>query len=176
MNTKHDDGRETTRNGDATEVWSLIKDIRFAMVTHVHGADELRSQPMTTANTEFGDDHMLYFFLPLDSELAMHVGRESGMPMNLAYANTKDDSYVSINGTARLVNDADLKKKLFGTFTKAWFPKGVEDPNLGLLGVHANGAQYWKVSESQPMQVVKMLTAAVTGNPPRMGETGSVDL
>ena len=54
---------------------------------------------------------------------------------------------------------------------KAWFPGGVTDPNLALVEVLITHAEYWDVKESKMVQVAKMLTAAVTGNPPeKMGE------
>lgn len=45
------------------------------------------------------------------------------------------------------------------------------DPNLGLLTVHIDNAEFWDVDDSKMVQIFKMMKAAVTGEPPKnMGE------
>ena len=59
--------------------------------------------------------------------------------------------------------------------TEAWFPKGVDDPDLALVQVRITHADYWDVKTNKLMQLFKMAKAAVTGNPPDdMGEHGKV--
>jgi hypothetical protein len=60
---------------------------------------------------------------------------------------------------------------------KAWFPQGVNDPNLGLLAVHIVDAEYWDVTDSKMVQLLKMATSAVTGKPPtHMAEHKKLDV
>jgi general stress protein 26 len=53
---------------------------------------------------------------------------------------------------------------------KAWFPGGPDDPNLQLLQVEVERAEYWDVKANKLVQLIKMGAAAATGKPPRMGE------
>ena len=69
--------------------------------------------------------------------------------MNVAYANVDDDDYVSVSGRASISSDETLKKKLFNTIAKAWFPGGVDDPNLALLAVHIEEAEFWRAPRLQ---------------------------
>ena len=91
--------------------------------------------------------------------------------MNVAYADTGADSYVSISGTARIVNDLAKKEQLWSPLAKAWFPGGPTDEDLALLEVRIVHAEYWDVGDSKMVQLAKMAKAAVTGERPRnLGE------
>ncbi|MDM0012690.1 pyridoxamine 5'-phosphate oxidase family protein [Variovorax sp. J22P168] len=157
------------------KLWDLIKDTRFGMLTHRHGDGQLHSHPLTTQNKSFDEGATLYFFIPKDGEIARHVATDSSV--NVAYADTDADSYVSVSGQAGLIEDAALKESLFTTMAKSWFPKGAGDPNLGLLGVRILEAEYWDVDDSKMVQLYKMAKAAITGKPPTdMGEHRKVDV
>jgi general stress protein 26 len=159
---------------DPAQLWELIKDTRYAMLTHRHADDGLlHSHPLTTQNKDLEGDTTLYFFIPKDGVIAQHLPHDD--TVNLAYANVDDDTYVSVAGRARLVEDQALKDKLFTTMAKAWFPQGAQDPNLGLLAVDIHSADFWNVKSSKVTQLIKMAAAAVTGKPPRdIGEHGRV--
>ena len=91
--------------------------------------------------------------------------------VNVAYANTSKDAYVSVSGRAAVVEDDARKKQMWSKFAEAWFPGGPEDPDLALVRVQIEAAEYWNVRESKVTQLIKMARAAVTGNPPTdMGE------
>jgi general stress protein 26 len=91
--------------------------------------------------------------------------------VNIAYANTDDDSYVSVSGHAALLEDQAKKEALFNKMAQAWFPNGPTDPNLGLLAVTVLDAEYWDVDDSKMVQLYKMAKAAITGEPPKnLGE------
>ena len=95
--------------------------------------------------------------------------------VNVAYADTGRDAYVSVSGTARVVEDDAKKQELFNTIAKAWFPGGANDPDLALVAVVIAHADYWDVKTNKAVQLFKMAKAAITGTPPTdMGEHGKV--
>ncbi|MBF6631483.1 MAG: pyridoxamine 5'-phosphate oxidase family protein [Comamonas sp.] len=146
-------------------LWELIKDIRFAMITHQHPDGQLHACPMTTANKEgMKEDQNLYFLVSKTSDLAHCVAQHP--QINLAYADTDNDSYVSISARAHLSEDMALKEELFSAMAKAWFPGGVEDPQLAILVARAEQAEYWDVQQSKLVQLFAMAKSAVTGNKP----------
>ena len=149
---------------EQAKLWELIKDTRYGMLTHRHGDGQLHSHPLTTQNKELDEGATLFFFIPKDGEIARHVATDPSV--NLAYADTDADSYVSVSGQAALLDDAAKKEALFNTMAKAWFPKGAGDPNLGLLAVRILDAEYWDVDHSKMVQLFKMTKAAITGKPP----------
>ncbi|MEO5661383.1 MAG: pyridoxamine 5'-phosphate oxidase family protein [Polaromonas sp.] len=155
-------------SSDQEKLWDLIKDIKFGMFTHRHANGMLHSQPLTTQNKSADEGQALYFFISRNSEIAKQVQQDNHV--NVAYTDPGDDRYVSVSGDAFLVEDQGKKDALFSTMAKAWFPGGSTDPDLALMEVHINHAEYWDVTESKMVQLAKMATAAVTGTPPSLGE------
>lgn len=154
--------------------WSLIKDIKFGMFTHRHEDGMLHSAPLTTQNGKDDQGSVLYFFISRASDIAHCIMRDGNV--NVSYADPGDDSYVSVSGAAAIVENTAKKEALFTTFAKAWFPGGPTDPDLALLEVAIEHAEYWDVKESKMMQLAKMAKAAMTGEPPKnMGEHKKLD-
>lgn len=148
-------------------LWALVKDIRFGMLTHRHADGSLHSHPLTTQNRSL-DDGCLYFFVSKATELGQRIQADGNV--NVAYADSHQDHYVSVTGQARINDDRMLREKLFNALAKAWFPGGVDDPNLELVEVRILHAEYWSITESKVTQLFKMATAAVSGQPPVIGE------
>jgi general stress protein 26 len=159
---------QTTKQADHDTLWELIKDIRFGMLTHRHGDGSLQGHPLTTQNQSIDEGATLYFFISEKSEMASRLREDSNV--NLAYANTDADTYVSVAGKAQFSNDQSTKERLWSPMTKAWFPGGVTDPDLALLTVKITHAEYWNVKDSKATQLFKMARSAVTGERPEMGE------
>lgn len=157
-------------------LWALIKDIRFAMVTHRHADGQLHACPMTTANRQGMDESQnLYFLANRHSDLVQCIAQAP--QINVSYADPDKDSYVSVAATASVSDDLTLKEQLFSPMAKAWFPGGVDDPNLVILVARAEGAEYWDVKQSKLVQLFAMAKAAVTGDrPDAMGHHQEVKL
>lgn len=53
-----------------------------------------------------------------------------------------------------------------------WFPDGADSPNLALIAVTIEGAQYWDSPSSTA--AYGYAKALLTGTPPEAGEVGKV--
>jgi general stress protein 26 len=62
-----------------------------------------------------------------------------------------------------VINDRDKIKELWSPILKAWFPKGIDDPDLALVECAVLEAEYWDASSSRMVQLFSMLKAAITG-------------
>jgi general stress protein 26 len=163
---------ETTFN-DRNRLWELIKDMRFGMFTVRDADGQLRASPMTTQNRKVDEDETLWFFMPRSGDTAAALQHE--VAVNVAYADPHDDRYVSVSGLASLREDPQRKQQLWSSAAQAWFPGGVDDPDVALVQVRITQADYWDVRESKVTQLMKMARAVVTGKPPRdLGEHGQV--
>lgn len=149
-------------------LWDLIEDQRFCMLSHRHADGRLHSHPLTTQNKKLEADGCLYFFVSRKTEVGQRLQQDG--QVNLSYSNPDKDTWVSITGTARVLEDSAKKQELFNPIAKAWFPGGPEDPDLELVEVRVDEAEYWNVKENKLRQLLKMGTAAITGNKPKMGE------
>ncbi|MEO8936848.1 MAG: pyridoxamine 5'-phosphate oxidase family protein [Burkholderiaceae bacterium] len=154
-------------------VWKRIKDIRFAMLTTIEGDGSLVARPMTTVQKTFSGS--LWFFTSRRSPPAIAVAENA--TVGVQYTDNGDDVYVSLSGDARLDDDHARKEAMWSPMVKAWFPQGVDDPDLVLLRVDVHTAEYWDVKESKPVQLFKMARAAITGHPPTdLGEHRTIAL
>src|SRR4051812_47163341 len=86
---------------DIRKLWSMIKDIRVAMMTTIDDDGTLRSRPMMGKQPEF--DGNLWFFTSADSHKVEEVNQHRRV--NLSYADPDNQNYVSVSGTAGLVRD-----------------------------------------------------------------------
>lgn len=150
-------------------LWKLIKDIRFGMLTHRTATGMLHAHPLTTQNRGMDEQTELYFFIPRSGELYERLLTDG--EVNVSYADPGEDSYVSLSGQARFVDDVVQKERLWSPAAQAWFPGGHTDPDVALLAVRIRHAEYWDVDDSKMVQLFKMAKAAVTGEPPsQLGE------
>jgi general stress protein 26 len=154
-------------------LWDMIKDIKFAMFTTRHDNGHLHSRPMTTQNKSVDEDSSLWFFMSRSGDPVSDLAAEPNV--NVVYADPSADSYVSVSGTARVVDNLAKKEQLWSKINEAWFPAGVTDPDLALVQVQITHANYWDVKSSKLVQLFAMAKAVVTGRPPKdMGEHGEV--
>ena len=163
---------------DTTEqrklLWELIKDTRFAMFTTRHSNGHLHSRPMTTQNSKVDEDDSLWFFMSKTSGPVEDI--KANPVVGLIYADPSSDTYVSVSGTAAMLEDTAKKEQLWNKAAEAWFPGGPTDPDLALVQVEIIHANYWDVAESKPVQLFAMAKSVFTGKPPQIGEHAEVRL
>ena len=146
-------------NEDIKKLGALIKDIQFAMLTSQDADGRLHSRPMATQQVSFDGD--LWFFTALNSHKLEEVRADS--QVNVAYSEPKDQRYVSVSGRAQIVTDKEKAKQLWTPALKAWFPNGLEDPQLALIKVSVESAQFWDSPSSKIVQLVGFAKAMLTG-------------
>jgi general stress protein 26 len=165
---------DTDANSRAA-LWSLIKDIRFALFTTRFSDGTLRSHPMTLQNSRLDEDDRLWFFMSRRSHSVEDIANDP--QVHVGFADTDKDQYVSVGGTARVVDDKGKTAALWTKKAEAWFPGGPTDGDLALVEVQIRHAHYWDVKENKLVQLYKMAKAAITGKPPaKMGESGVVHM
>ena len=142
-----------TRQKAIKDLRELIKDIHVAMLTTVSDEGQLRSRPMITARLEF--DGMLWFFTLDNDGKADEIKKRPRV--NLAYADPGSHRYVSFTGSATLVHDAKKAELLWTEELRDWFPVGPSDPDLALIQVDVEEAEYWDSKVNRLASVVKGL-------------------
>ena len=164
------DTHDQTAHGQ-DKLTELIKDIKFGMFTTHKIQGHLHSRPMTTQNKRIEDD-ALWFFMSRSGDPVSEF--EGDTQVNVAYANPNSDTYVSVSGLAEVVEDSAKKQALWNKAAEAWFKGGVNDPDLALVRVRIEHADYWDVKESKLVQLYKTAVAAASGKPPKLGEHGHI--
>jgi general stress protein 26 len=150
----------------------MIEGIDFAMLTTVETDGTLRSRPMSTQQVEFDGD--LWFFTRASAPKVDEVERDERV--NVSYAKPEDQRYVSVSGTARIVRDPKKIEELWSPALKAWFPKGVEDPDIALLKVSVEQAEYWDSPSSAMAHLFGFVKAVATGQTYQPGENEKINI
>lgn len=155
----------------ARKLWAMMRPIRFAMLTSEDGS-LLRSRPMVAAQREF--DGTLWFFTRAGSHKAQEV--EARDRVCVSYADPDRQTYVSLSGNAVLMRDPALVRAHWGEAVRAWFPKGPDDPDIGLLRVDVTAAEYWDAPSSAMVQAYGYVKAVATGKAPEPGQHEALHL
>lgn len=157
---------------NAAKLYDLIKDVRIAMMTTLDSDGTLHSRPMYSIEAdEHGD---LWFFTRLHSPKMSEISRDN--EVSLAYADTGNQTYVSVSGKADIVKDKAAIQDKWSEPVRAWFPEGVDDPQIALIRVHPAKGEYWDSPSSTVVHLYGYVKAAVTGKPPHPGDQAKVDL
>ena len=141
----------------------LIADFEVAMLTTEDADSTLRSRPLMTLELDAGG--RLWFFTELSTRKVGEMDHHR--KVNLSYADVARQSFVSICGRVRLLRDPDKARELWTQRVKPWFPAGLDDPDLGLLEVTVEQAEYWDVPASRMQRLFGLTAAGESG-----GETG----
>lgn len=148
-----------THEENVQKLAELIHGIKVAMMTTVDTDGAIHSRPMATQQTAFDGD--LWFFTAAGSHKSEEVKRDARV--NLTYVSHDDNRYVSVTGTAELWKDRIKAQELWSPFHLAWFPKGVEDPDLALLKITVEQAEYWDSPSSAAVKLAGFAKAVLAG-------------
>jgi len=158
---------------DVETLGKLIAGIGTAMLTTAEPDGSLRSRPMATQDARHFDG-TLWFFTRDESPKVDEVKKDAHV--NLAYSDPVHQTYVSVSGRATVVRDEAKAKELWTPAMKAWFPKGLDAPDLALLKVEVEKAEYWDTPPSAVVHLVGFVKATLTGKPYHPGDHAKVDL
>lgn len=150
---------------ESQEIWSLIKDIKVAMMTTRDG-QILRSRPMHNVQKDF--DGIVWFFSAKSSHKMDEL--EEDHHANLSYADVHNDRFVSLSGHVSFTDDRELIDKFWNPFVAAWFPDGKEDPDITLLRTEITHAESWDAESNRMVQLYELAKANVKGEEPDLGE------
>ncbi len=148
-----------SRKESIKKLAELIKDIKFAMLTTVCRDGTLRSRPMATQQQDFDGD--LWFFTRADSAKVEDAQKDDHV--NVSYAEPDDMKFVSVSGRTQIVRDRAKIEELWNPIYKAWFPEGLNDPEIALMRVEVTGAEYWDTPNGKMVQLIGYFKALATG-------------
>ena len=148
----------------------LIETTRIAMLTTEDVEGVLRSRPLATLQMD--SEGKLWFFTAMSSSKVGEIDQHRRV--NLSYANPDTQGYVSISGSARLLRDREKMQQLWTVWVNPWFKDGPNDPDLALLEVTVQQAEYWDAPASRMERLFGLAKAMTTGNTDQLGEHGNV--
>jgi general stress protein 26 len=84
----------------------------------------------------------------------------------VAYVKPDKYEYVAISGQAKLVEDKQKLNELWNAGLRVWFPKGPDDPELALLAIEVEKADYWASPASLVTYAFAYVRTRITGQSP----------
>ena len=148
----------------------LIAEAGIAMLTTAEPDGTLRSRPLATL--EMDSEGKLWFFTAMSSGKVSEIDQHR--KVNLSYVNLDKQDYVSVSGHARLFRDPEKMRELWTPWVEPWFPEGLDDPDLGLLEVTVDDAEYWDAPASKTQRLFGLAKALTSGKTDRLGEHAKV--
>lgn len=148
----------------AEKLWQMVRTIKIAMLTTQDGG-VMRGRPMECLEVE--DNGTLWFFTGASSPKTGEVGGEH--EVCLAFVDKAGQNYASISGRAVIVRDQARARALWNEDQRAWYPDGLDDPQLALLKVTAQQAEYWDRPTGE-MVAAQGLVRAIADETPDLGE------
>jgi general stress protein 26 len=152
------------------KVAELAKDIRIAMLTTIAADGTLIGRPM--AQQEVEPDGDLWFFAQRDSREVAQITANPNVGVTLS----SDSTWISIAGKAEVVDDAAKARELWNSWVEAWLPEGPDDPNVVLIRVSAEGAEYWDTPGGRVASAISFAKTKLTGERYGGGENARVEL
>ena len=150
-------------------IWNLIKKIKVGMLTTVNSDEKksLHARPMSLVQEVY--DGTLYFFTSKSSGKVYEVTNDD-QEVCLTFSDPSEQVFVSLSGHAKLTQDKVLIHKYWSSGVAAWFPGGIDDPEVAILEVKINKGEHWNADESKIIQLFEFVKAKLTDEVPEIGE------
>lgn len=157
---------DTKHRQEAIEMLSkLISDIPVAMLVTTTSQNALRSRPMVNVNSKFDGD--LWFFSHKEDPKVNEIAENP--QVNVSFVAPDRDRYVSVSGKASLVGSEKRTELLWTDACQKWFPDGKDDPQLALLRVDVDYAEYWDEKTGAMKEIAGLVSQAFSGEADKKG-------
>ena len=147
----------------AIKLKEKIEKVKIAMLTMQEPDGHLRSCPMYTTETD--SSGVVWFFTSDHTDKARLIQHNNNV--NLAYADPDSNNYISVSGKAEIIKDKAKMHDLWNPSMKAWFAEGLETPDIALIQVTVDKAEYWDITSSVMVQVYGFVKSTLTGKSAR---------
>ncbi len=114
--------------------WTLLSKSPFVMLRL--NADETTASPMT-AQLDEDADSALWFFTSRSGQYA---------PMGDAkftFSSKGHELFARVDGKLVEETSIERRKTMFNNFVEAWFPGGIDDPDLLMMRMELGNAEIW---------------------------------
>lgn len=140
-----------------------IRDIDVCMLTTLASDGVLHSRPMLKLEVpqKSFEDRMLWFFSKKDSTLNHDIEKDQNV--NLNFINSDKKQYISVVGKASLFHDKSLMYSYWSKKLESWFPDGLDDPNISLIGIKVESADIWNSPPGKVLKMIRLIFSSIGG-------------
>jgi general stress protein 26 len=165
---------ENLNNQEAIEkLKELVNSIDVAMmITYPKGAQYPYKTPMS--RQEIDDEGNIWYLISSESETYENLKVDN--KISLAFGDPGSYTFLSIDGIAEASRDQELIDKYWSKFVEVYFEKGKEDPTIRVLKVTPLDTHYWDTKTNKFMTLLKVASAAITGQKVDIGHQGDINI
>lgn len=160
------------RDENIRKLRALANGLHVAMLTTRGRDGRLFSRPLGVQEVEFDGD--VWFATGLDSEKVREI--EANPQVNVAFASKDNGTYISISGLGSVVRDRAEIERHWTPGMGIYFKDGKDDPNLCLIRVEAQSAEYWDGPGTIAGKALHFLLTAVTRDPGQLSDNQRMNL
>lgn len=142
-----------------TAIRRAVHDIAVCMFTTVDADGRPDARPMLALMLD--EDPRLYFLTRRSSCKASRIETEPVVGVTFA----SNGRYLALRGLAELDATRPLIARLWHPSYRAWFPLGVDDPDLVALRIEVVRADAWDAPVSRVTRALAALVASITRTP-----------
>jgi len=152
---------------DRQKIYEMLEGFESTMLVTRTAAGPLEARPMRIAEVE--PSGALWFVTSRASRKISEIVQD---PRVLLVYQDASGQYLSVSGTARVVDEPLRTRRLWKESYKTWFPKGADDPEVVLVSVEPEVAEFWDVSGVNGIRYLfEAAKAYVTGDRVRIEES-----
>jgi general stress protein 26 len=148
----------------------IISDNKIGMLTTVNPTGSMVSRPLAVQDVQ--QDGNLWFITHRDTSQVSHIA--TNPRVNVTF--TSRSEWVSVAGTAVVVEDKEKTRELWNQVVDAWFPDGPDTPGVVLIKVESDSAEYWDSPGGTLATVISWAKSRITGSRMEAGESHTVEL
>lgn len=163
---------DITRPQAIQKISELIKDIRIAVLSTVTPEGTIHCRPMATQEAEFKGE--LLFLTRQESSKTDEIAHQSQVALN--YEDSNHQRFVCLSGRASLSKDRATIHELWNPLYRAWFSEGEDDPQITVIRVVVDHAEYWEAPANAVIRGFQLLKAVATKGRSPVGEHQAVSL
>ncbi len=128
----------TTRT-DRDEVIDLLRRIDMTMMVTRAPSGPLDCRPMQVAECDVEQGGAIWFVTSVETRKVKEIHDDP----RVLLVSQQDGLYLAVWGNAEIVDDRKKATALWKDAYRAWFPNGLNDPDLRLVRVVPHSAEYW---------------------------------
>lgn len=162
----------TTPEDQRALVTRLIKRFRIAMLTTRDAQGRLKARPLGIREVEFDGD--LWFATRYSTDKVREILADP--QVNVSLQDDGGNTHVSLTGHATIVRDRATIDALWSPAMGLFLPGGKDDPDVCLIKVGVEGAEYWDAPGSLVGKLAYLATVAIKRDPEALARHDTVDL
>jgi general stress protein 26 len=120
------------------KIYALLQDFNTMMLITMDARAGCHFRPMAVAQVNRNPD--VWLFASRDSAEVREIKADERIQVIGQNARM---TCVVLSGTAQVVEDRSMIRKLWKPAVKLWFPDGAEEPDLVLIHITGERAEYW---------------------------------